>query len=159
MIVLGFDPDNPPSMTERVKFVVEEVKNVNEAAEEGKKEKLEKEIKEKENLYQKKTSIWSSKTLQEIQNEVQKLKEKVKDTEGLIHCDPTDSNYQRKRQMLKGQASSLIECNRLKRRKLSNQGPKLQLGEEDVELLQRQLRINHLIMVDGMIRSSIPARG
>ena len=142
MIVLGFDPDNLPSMTERVKFVVEEVKNANEAAADlvrlrlnSKKEKLEKEIKEKENLYQKKTSIWSSKTLQEIQSEVQKLKEKVKDTEGLLHCDPTDSNYQRKRQMLKRQASSLIECNRLKRRKLSNQGPKLQLDEEDEEFI------------------------
>ena len=146
MIVLGFDPDNLPSMTERVKFVVEEVKNANEAAADlvrlrlnSKKEKLEKEIKEKENLYQKKTSIWSSKTLQEIQSEVQKLKEKVKDTEGLLHCDPTDSNYQRKRQMLKRQASSLIECNRLKRRKLSNQGPKLQLDEEDEEFIAKAI--------------------
>lgn len=146
MIVLGFDPDNLPSMTERVKFVVEEVKNAEEAAADlvrlrlnSKKEKLEKEIKEKENLYQKKTSIWSSKTLQEIQNEVQKLKEKVKDTEGLLHFDPTDSNYQRKRQMLKRQASSLIECNRLKRRKLSNQGPKLQLDEEDEEFIAKAI--------------------
>lgn len=64
MIVVGFDPDNLPSMTERVKFVVEEVKNANEAAADlvrlrlnSKKEKLEKEMKEKENLYQKKTSI------------------------------------------------------------------------------------------------------
>ena len=51
MIVLGFDPDNLPSMTERVKFVVGEVKNANEAAADlvrlrlnSKKEKLEKEI-------------------------------------------------------------------------------------------------------------------
>ena len=146
MILLGFDPDNLPSMTERVKFVVEGVKNANEAAADlvrlrlnSKKEKLEKEIKEKENLYQKKTSIWSSKTLQEIQSEVQKLKEKVKETEGLLHCDPTDSNYQRKRQMLKRQASSLIECNRLKRRKLSNQGPKLQLDEEDEEFIAKAI--------------------
>ena len=146
MIVLGFDPDNLPSMTERVKFVVEEVKNANEAAADlvrlrlnSKKEKLEKEIKEKENLYQKKTSIWSSKTLQEIQNEVKKLKEKVKDTEGLLHSEPTDSNYQRKRQMLKRQASSLIECNRLKRQKLSNQGPKLQLDEEDEEFIAKAI--------------------
>lgn len=103
IIVLGFDPaDNLLSMTERVKFVVEEVKNANEAAANlirlrlnSKKEKLEKEIKEEENLYQKKTSIWSIK------------------------------NVTRKRQTLKRQASSLIKCNRLKRRKLSNQGPKL----------------------------------
>ncbi|CAH3150587.1 unnamed protein product, partial [Pocillopora meandrina] len=124
MTALGFNPDNLPSMTERVKFVVEEVKNANEAAADlvrlrlnSKKEKLEKEIKEKENLLQKKTNIWSSKTLEEIQSEVQKLKEKVEDTEGLLHSQPTESNYQRKRQMLKRQASSLIECNRLKRRK------------------------------------------
>lgn len=32
IIVLGFDPDNLLSMTERVKFVVEEAKNANEAA-------------------------------------------------------------------------------------------------------------------------------
>ena len=122
MTALGFDPDNLPSMTERVKFVVEEVKNANEAAADlvrlclnSKKEKLEKEIKEKENLLQKKTNIWPSKTLEEIQSEVQKLKEKVEDTEGLLHSQPTESNYQRKRQMLKRQASSLIECNRLKR--------------------------------------------
>ena len=51
MTALGFDPDNLPSMTERVKFVVEEVKNANEAAADlvrlhlnSKKEKLEKEI-------------------------------------------------------------------------------------------------------------------
>ena len=57
MTALGLDPDNLPSMTERVKFVVEEVKNANEAAADlvrlrlnSKKEKLEKEIKEKENL-------------------------------------------------------------------------------------------------------------
>ena len=146
MTALGFDPDNLPSMTERVKFVVEEVKNANEAAADlvrlrlnSKKEKLEKEIKEKENLLQKKTNIWSSKTLEEIQSEVQKLKEKVEDTEGLLHSQPTESNYRRKRQMLKRQASSLIECNRLKRRKLSNQGPKPKLDEEDEDFIAKAI--------------------
>jgi len=111
MLGPGFDPDNLPSMTERVKFVVEEVKNAKEAAADlvrlrlnSKKDKLEKEITEKEKLYRKKTSIWSSKTLQEIQNDEQNLKEKVKATEKLLHCEPTDNNYQRKRQMLKRQA-------------------------------------------------------
>ena len=146
MTALGFDPDNLPSMTERVKFVVEEVKNANEAAADlvrlrlnSKKEKLEKEIKEKENLIQKKTNIWSSKTLEEIQSEVQKLKEKVEDTEGLLHSQPTESSYQRKRQMLKRQASSLIESNRLKRRKLSNQGPKPKLDEEDEDFIAKAI--------------------
>lgn len=141
-----FSRDNLPSMTERVKFVVEEVKNANEAAADlvrlrlnSKKEKLEKEIKEKENLLQKKTNVWSSKTLEEIQSEVQKLKEKVEDTEGLLHSQPTKSNYQRKRQMLKRQASSLIECNRLKRRKLSNQGPKPKLDEEDEDFIAKAI--------------------
>ena len=146
MTALGFDPDNLPSMTERVKFVVEEVKNANEAAADlvrlrlnSKKEKLEKEIKEKENLIQKKTNIWSSKTLEEIQSELQKLKEKVKDTEGLLRSQPTESNYQRKRQMLKRQASSLIESNRLKRRKFSNQGPKPKLDEEDEDFIAKAI--------------------
>lgn len=146
MTALGFDPENLPSMTERVKFVVEEVKNANEAAADlvrlrlnSKKEKLEKEIKEKENLLQKKTNVWSSKTLEEIQSEVQKLKEKVEDTEGLLHSQPTKSNYQRKRQMLKHQASSLIESNRLKRRKLSNQGLKPKLDEEDEDFIAKAI--------------------
>lgn len=58
MIVLGFDFDNFLFMMERVKFVVEEVKNVNEVVVDFvrlclnfKKEKLEKEIKEKENFF------------------------------------------------------------------------------------------------------------
>ncbi|CAH3033710.1 unnamed protein product, partial [Porites lobata] len=146
MTALGFDPDNLPSMMERVKFVVEEVKNANEAAADlvrlrlnSKKEKLEKETKEKEHLIQKKTNIWSSKTLEEIQSEVQKLKEKVEDTEGLLHSQPTESNYQRKRQMFKRQASSLIESNRLKRRKLSNQGPKPKLDEEDEDFIAKAI--------------------
>ncbi|CAH3032576.1 unnamed protein product, partial [Porites lobata] len=100
MTALGFDPDNLPSMTERVKFVVEEVKNANEAAADL---------------------------------------EKVEDTEGLLHSQPTESNYQRKRQMLKRQASSLIESNRLKRRKLSNQGPKPKLDEEDEDFIAKAI--------------------
>ena len=97
--------------------------------------------------------------LEEIQSEVQKLKEKVEDTEGLLHSQPTESNYQRKRQMLKRQASSFIKSHRLKRRKLSNQGPKPKLDEEDEDFIAKAMRINHPIMVDGMIRSFIPARG
>lgn len=42
----------------------------------SKKENLEKAMQGKENFYRKKTSIWSSKTLQEIDNEVHELKEK-----------------------------------------------------------------------------------
>jgi len=127
-----------------LKFVVEEVKNAKEAAADlvrlrlnSKKDKLEKEIIEKEKLYGKKTSIWSSKMLEEIQNDVQNLKEKVKDTEQLLHCEPTNNNYQRKRQMLKRQASSLIESNRLKRRKLSSQGPKSRLDGDDEDFIAK----------------------
>lgn len=93
MTALGFDPDNLPSMTERVKFVVEEVKNANEAAADlvrlrlnSKKEKLEKEIKEKENLLQKKTNIWSSKTLEEIQSE--NSRKKLKTRRGFFTASP-----------------------------------------------------------------------
>lgn len=57
---LGFDSDNLPSMTARVKFVVEEVKNAEEAANDlvrlrltSKKEALLKKINEKEHLYEK----------------------------------------------------------------------------------------------------------
>lgn len=146
MLDLGFDPDSLPSMTERVQFVFEEIKNATEASADlvrlrlnSKKEKLEKAVQGKENLYRKKTSIWSSKKLQEIDNEVQELKEKVKDTEELLCCEPADNNYQRKRQMLKRQASSLIESNRLKRRKLSNQGPKLKLDEEDEDFIAKAI--------------------
>lgn len=67
---LGFDPDNLPSMTERVKFVAEEVKNADEAAVDlvrlrltSKKEILEKKISEKDRLYEKKRHVWSTITL------------------------------------------------------------------------------------------------
>ena len=41
--------------------------------------------------------------------------------------------------MLKRQASSLIEGNRLKRRKLSSQGPKARLDEEDEDFIAKAI--------------------
>ena len=115
-------------MTSRVNSVVEEVRNANETAADlvtlclnSKKENLERRIHAKEQLYDKKRKLWSSKTLEEIQNEIQELKENIKETDRLLRCELTDSSYQRKNQMVKRQATSLIESNRIKRRKLSNQ--------------------------------------
>lgn len=41
--------------------------------------------------------------------------------------------------MLKRQASSLIESNRLKRRKLSSQGPKLRLDGDDEDFIAKAI--------------------
>lgn len=134
---LGIDEDSIPKMTERVQFVVEEVQNAKSAAADlvqlrlrSKKENLEKQIKEKETLVQKKQEVWSENTLTDIQESVETLKSKAEELENLINPD-TCYLIQKKQQMLKRQASSLMEDNRLKRRKLSNQGRKQMLDEED----------------------------
>ena len=133
-------------MTSRVNSVVEEVRNANETAADlvtlclnSKKENLERRIHAKEQLYDKKRKLWSSKTLEEIQNEIQELKENIKETDRLLRCELTDSSYQRKNQMVKRQATSLIESNRIKRRKLSNQGPKSKLDEDDEDFIAKAI--------------------
>ena len=143
---LGFDPDNLPFMTERVKFVAEEVKNADEVAVDivrlrltSKKEILEKKISEKERLYGKKRHVWSTNTVEEILSDIQELKEKVQDVDNLLCCEPTDTCYQKKRQMLKRQASSLIESNRLKRRKLPSQGPKWRPDGDDEDFIAKAI--------------------
>ena len=67
-----------------------------------------------------------SNIVEEMLGDIQELKEKVHDVDNLC-CEPIDICYQRKRQILKRQASSPIESSRLKRRKLSSQGHKSKL--------------------------------
>ena len=88
---LGFDPDNLPSMTERVKFVAEEVKNADKAAVDlvrwrltSKKGILEKTVSEKERLYEKERNVWSTNTVEEILSDIRELKEKVQDVDNLL---------------------------------------------------------------------------
>ena len=59
------------------------------------KEMLEKEIKEKINLYEKKKNTWSGKSLQEIRDDIQDLIEKSQDTNELLSNNFESSSYTR----------------------------------------------------------------
>ena len=108
---LGIDPDNSSDITNKVKFVAEEVENARLAAEDpvvlrltAKKKKVKTEIEEKLNLLGKKKAAWSEQRLQEIRDNIRDLEEKVQDAKNLLNPESSSNHRQKKRQMLKRQA-------------------------------------------------------
>lgn len=75
----------------------------------------------KQHLLQRKQSVWPPTKLQELEEEIEELEGNVKDMKLMLEGS-SKHHHMRLQRMCKRKADNLIESNRLKRRRLADQG-------------------------------------
>ena len=86
-----------------------------------KKDSLKKQLDQKQKLIELKKDIWPSYTIDDMESANDQLQERISDIEHLLNSDDA-KNRQRFQQMRKRKATQLIEQQRIKHRKIGQQG-------------------------------------
>lgn len=132
---LGIDPDNIPKLIEDTKAALAEIENTQYAADDilnlrlkAQKTKLEKSIENNEQMCILKKDTWPANVLADMEEDIKNDKQRLSDIQKLLN--PTTDRekrlvHQRKRRI----AQQLGDENRLKKRKISNQGNLLYYGK------------------------------
>ncbi len=140
---LGFRADDIPSLVRSITAVIEEIQNVEGAADDlltlrlkAKKTELEKSVSRKEHLLEKQASNWPEHAISNLEKEIHSDKDHLTGINGLIF--PQNAKDEAKRNSRKRRiAKQLIEEHRFKRRKLSNQGAPRLLDTDDEEFVAK----------------------
>ena len=125
---LGITSDTIAAVTRNVLEVSNEIQNAQIAAQDmvtlNIKEKITKgraAAEGKQHLLQRKQSVWPPTKLQELEEEIEELEGNVKDMKLMLEGS-SKQHHMRLQRMCKRKADNLIESNRLKRRRLADQG-------------------------------------
>ncbi|XP_070570891.1 uncharacterized protein [Ptychodera flava] len=142
---MGIDSDDIAKSTLQVCEVANEWQNAKQAAQDlvmlrlkERKRKLKETIQQEENVVKKKTGRWAQSVIDDLEENIVSNKVRLEETESLIQSD-TKANKRKLNQMSKRQAQHLMEENRIKKRRLTNQGAPRLLDSEDEEFIGKSI--------------------
>ena len=104
----------------------------------AKKEMLESQIRQWSKVYDDKLSSWSQARLGGVLEKISTLKETLNDVDKL-KSQSTKYDRQKVQQHIRRQVGQLLELNRLKKRKRTNQGPKQKIDDELEEFVAKSI--------------------
>ncbi len=145
MKYLGVKQETTEKIRNHVPLVLEEVRHSTAAVEDevnvnisNKIQKLESKIQAKEKLLLRKSESWTKVRLDELQDEIEACKDRVKDLQDL-QDGKSKSHKQRLQQMRRRRAKKLLILNRVGKRKLGGQGRKPFIDSDTEEKIAKAI--------------------